>query len=80
MMTLFTAANMLRRKVQQTVSRFVGEEKGGAEVIATLIIIAVVIVLALAFRDNLSELVKSLWNNMTETGEVSEAVSVPDWN
>lgn len=55
------------------------EQAGGAEIIATLIIIAVVLVLALAFRDNLSELVKSLWNSMTQTGAQDSEPSLPDW-
>ena len=55
------------------------EQAGGAEVIATLIIIAVVLVLALAFRDNISDLVKSLWNEMLNTGETDTQPSIPDW-
>lgn len=55
------------------------EEAGGAEVIATLVIIAVVLVLALAFRDNISELVKSLWNNMLNMGEAEQAPEIPEW-
>ena len=56
------------------------EQAGGAEVIATLIIIAVVLVLALAFRDNISELVKSLWNGMLNTGKEQQEPSIPQWN
>lgn len=55
------------------------EQAGGAEVIATLIIIAVVLVLALAFRDNISQLVKSLWNGMTNVGENGADVEIPEW-
>lgn len=55
------------------------EQAGGAEVIATLIIIAVVLVLALAFRDNISDLVKSLWNSMTEIGEEGADPEIPEW-
>ena len=65
--------------VQSLVNRFRKEEQGGAEVIATLIIIAVVLVLALAFRDKLSELVKSLWNGMQTMGEEGGTVSLPTW-
>lgn len=56
------------------------EQAGGAEVIATLIIIAVVLVLALAFRDNISELVKSLWNGMLQNGEENTQPSIPTWS
>jgi len=40
----------------------------------------VVLVLALAFRDNISELVKSLWNNMLNTGENNQEPTIPEWN
>ena len=55
------------------------EQAGGAEVIATLIIIAVVLVLALAFKDKLSELVKALWNNMLEFGKEGSDPTLPKW-
>lgn len=67
-------------KVDAWFNRTFKEQAGGAEVIATLIIIAVVLVLALAFRDNLSNLVKSLWNNMTGTGTSGNQPTVPQWN
>lgn len=66
-------------KVDGWFRRVFKEQAGGAEVIATLIIIAVVLVLALAFRDNLSTLVKDLWNNMTNMGKNNTNVSVPTW-
>ena len=73
------AFNTAKATVHGWFQRVFKEQAGGAEVIATLIIIAVVLVLALAFRDNLSELVKSLWNSMTETGKNNTDVSVPNW-
>lgn len=80
---MFTAINCAFTCAKATVhgwfQRVFKEQAGGAEVIATLIIIAVVLVLALAFRDNISTLVKSLWDNMTDIGEGTEP-SIPDWN
>lgn len=80
---MFNSINNALVYAQHTVhgwfKRVFKEQAGGAEVIATLIIIAVVLVLALAFRDNLSELVKSLWNKMTTYGKTSEEVSIPEW-
>jgi Flp pilus assembly pilin Flp len=75
-----TALVCTKAKVDSWFRRVFKEQAGGAEVIATLIIVAVVLVLALAFRDNLSELVKSLWNNMTQTGENNQQVDIPEWN
>lgn len=80
---MFTAINTAiictRAKVDGWFRRVFKEQAGGAEVIATLIIIAVVLVLALAFRDNLSELVKSLWNGMLNTGETGQQPEIPEW-
>ena len=80
---MFTAINSAVACAKATVHgwfrRVFKEQAGGAEVIATLIIIAVVLVLALAFRENISALVKSLWNSMTDIGGGSEP-SIPEWN
>lgn len=72
-------ATMAKIKVDAWFKRMFNEQAGGAEVIATLVIIAVVLVLALAFRDNISDLVKSLWNNMLNIGEESQQPSIPTW-
>jgi hypothetical protein len=81
---MLTTINCAFRYTKATVhgwfQRAFKEQAGGAEVIATLIIIAVVLVLALAFRDNISELVKSLWNNMLNTGETGGEPEIPEWN
>lgn len=81
---MFAAMNYALLCAKTTVhgwfQRVFKEQAGGAEVIATLIIIAVVLVLALAFRDNLSELVKSLWNNMLNTGEQNNQPTIPSWS
>ena len=74
-----SAITCARVTVHGWFQRVFKEQAGGAEVIATLIIIAVVLVLALAFRDNISNLVKSLWNNMTDIGDDAEP-SIPTWN
>ena len=81
---MFSAINYAFLYARATVhgwfQRVFKEQAGGAEVIATLIIIAVVLVLALAFRNNLSDLVKSLWNGMTNVGEEGAPVTVPPWD
>lgn len=81
---MFTAINYAftyaRATVHSWFQRAFKEQAGGAEVIATLVIIAVVLVLALAFRDNISDLVKSLWNGMLKMGEKDQQPTIPDWN
>lgn len=74
------AAICCKIKIDAWFRRVFKEQAGGAEIIATLVIIAVVLVLAFAFRDNLSALVKSLWNNMTQTGENGAEAEIPEWN
>ena len=80
---MFTAmqnsAIMAKIKVDAWFKRMFNEQAGGAEVIATLVIIAVVLVLALAFRDNISTLVKSLWNGMLKVGKNDVQPTIPDW-
>ena len=77
--TIGTALACTRAKVDGWFRRVFKEQAGGAEVIATLIIIAVVLVLALAFRENLSNLVKSLWNGMLNIGDGADP-EIPEWN
>lgn len=76
--TIGTALVCTRAKVDGWFRRVFKEQAGGAEVIATLIIIAVVLVLALAFRENLSNLVKSLWNGMLNIGDGADP-EIPEW-
>lgn len=57
------------------------EQAGGAEVIATLIIIAVVLVLALAFREKIMELVSSLWNSLMRPDATKDTQpTIPSWD
>jgi len=65
--------------VQGWFRRVFKEQAGGAEVIATLIIIAVVLALALIFRKNLAALVSNLWNSLVKSTDVTAAPSIPDW-
>ncbi len=57
-----------KMKVDGFFRRLFKEEAGGAELIATLIIIGIVLILAFAFKDKLAELVKNIWNNLIVNG------------
>lgn len=57
-----------RVKIHNAFRRIFKEQAGGAELIATLIIIGIVLILAFAFKDKLGELVKNLWNNLIKNG------------
>lgn len=56
-------------KVDGWFKRVFKEQAGGAELIATLIIIGIVLILAFAFRTQLTTLVKDLWNGLMVNGD-----------
>ena len=55
-------------KVDGWFKRVFKEQAGGAELIATLIIIGIVLILAFAFRTQLTNLVMELWNGLMVNG------------
>ncbi len=55
-------------KVDGWFKRVFKEQAGGAELIATLIIIGIVLILAFVFKDKLIELVQNLWNKLLKDG------------
>lgn len=68
-------------KVDSWFKRAFKEQSGGAELIATLIIIGIVLILAFAFKDKLIELVKNLWNQLLKNGNqnTKQTDVVTDW-
>lgn len=47
------------------------EQAGGAEIVATLVIVGIVLALALIFRTQLVNLVKNLWDKLVFNGDTS---------
>lgn len=82
MNSLITAAKFGLYKVDGWFKRVFKEQAGGAELIATLIIIGIVMILAFAFRTQLMELVKNLWNNLLKDGnkDTSQQDVVSAWS
>lgn len=66
-----------KTKVDAWFARVFKEQAGGAELIATLVIIAIVLGLALTFRTKLNGLVKDLWNNLLVNQE--ETYQPTEW-
>lgn len=58
------AAPMCMANVHGWFRRVFKEQAGGAEIIATIVIIGIVLVLAFIFRDSLFNLVSGLWDNL----------------
>lgn len=63
-----TALFFCKVKIDNMFRRVFKEQAGGAELIATLVIIGIVLILAFAFKDKLIELVKNIWNNLIHAG------------
>lgn len=53
---------VLCQKAKEQVKDFMTKEVGGAEIIATIVLVAIVIMVAVLFKDNLMKLVKDLWD------------------
>ena len=70
------------RKVDGWFKRVFKEQAGGAELIATLIIIGIVLILAFAFKEKLIDLVQNLWNNLLKNGneDTKQGDVVEEWN
>ena len=61
-----TAAAVARFRIQNAFRQVFKEQAGGAEVIATIVIIGIVLALALVFKDKLASLVSSLWDGVVK--------------
>ncbi|MDR1158452.1 MAG: hypothetical protein LBK75_09175 [Oscillospiraceae bacterium] len=57
----------------QKTKNFIHEERGGAEIIAVIILVAIVVLLAVAFRSQLGTLVKNIWSSIS--GKETELTS-----
>ena len=73
MFSMIKAANRgatyAKFKVDAWFKRVFKEQAGGAELIATLIIVGIVLILAFAFKQKLIDLVKGLWNSLLKNGD-----------
>lgn len=50
---------------KEKLSEFRSQEVGGAEILATIILIAIVVLLAVAFRQQLSSIVTKIWGSIS---------------
>jgi hypothetical protein len=70
-----------KAKIDGWFRRTFKEQAGGAELIATLVLVGIVMVLAFAFRDKLMDLAKNIWNNLIRNGTTKTKNSdvVQEW-
>lgn len=59
---------LIKAKVDNWFRRVFKEQAGGAELVATLVIVGIVLILAFAFKEQLFKLVRSIWNNLVVNG------------
>lgn len=58
-----------KMKVDAWFKKVFKDQAGGAELIATLVIIGIVLILAFIFKDKLIDLVKNIWNKLLKNGD-----------
>mgnify|MGYP000727802805 CR=1 FL=1 len=82
---MFTMMAMAKRtaslgllKIDGWFRRTFKEQAGGAELIATLIIVGIVLILAFIFKD---QLIQNLWNGLLKNGDkdTNQGDVVPEW-
>lgn len=59
---------LIKAKVDNWFRRVFKEQAGGAELVATLVLVGIVLILAFAFKEQLFKLVKSIWNQLVVKG------------
>ena len=60
------------RHMKSAGNRLAQEERGGAEIIAAIILLAIVILLAVAFKEKIGKLLTDIWNNVDTKPLTSE--------
>lgn len=80
-MMIMNAALYCKAKVDSVFRRVFKEQSGGAELIASLVIVGIVLVLAFTFKDKLSTLVGNLWDEIVMKGneDVSRGAITSEW-
>lgn len=57
----WVVADTVKTKVKQ----FFTEEKGGGEIVGAIVLIAIVVLLAVAFKDQLEDLMSNIWSSIS---------------
>ena len=70
-MTLFTMMYMSLLAMKGKFLAMKDDERGGAEIIAVVVLVAIVIVLGIAFKDKIVDLIKGIFDNIN-TDPISE--------
>ena len=72
MNTLAVYGMIYADKFKSGMKNFLTKERGGSEIVATIILVAIVVLLAVAFRGELETLVSNIWDGVSEkTNEIN---------
>lgn len=66
MTSLYLKLQAWKESRRDTAPRLIRDERGGAEIIAAIILLAVVVLLAVIFREKIEGLLGTIWNGVDE--------------
>ena len=66
-------AETCKEKTHAWFKRVFKEQAGGAELIATLVIIGIVLIIAFAFKNSIADMVEDLWDKLVKNGDKNTA-------
>lgn len=69
--TLFIYGQIMAGRAKESVKNFWKQEKGGSEIVAVIVLIAIVMLLAVLFKDQLSDLVERIWNSINANADLA---------
>lgn len=69
MSTLLIAAKIMGDNLKEDIRDFFCRERGGSEIIATIVLIAIVVLLAVLFKDQIGNLVNNMWNDINTNSQ-----------
>lgn len=69
MSTLMIAAKIMGDNLKEDIRDFFRKERGGSEIIATIVLIAIVVLLAVLFKDQIGTLVTNMWKDINTNSQ-----------
>ncbi len=72
--TLLVYGKIVKHNVTEGIKDFLNKERGGSEIVATIVLIAIVVLLAVLFKEQIAKLVNTMWEsiNTKATGVVQQ--------
>ncbi len=67
--TLIIYGQTVKHNVKEGIKDFLKKERGGSEIVATIVLIAIVVLLAVLFKDQIGALVNSMWRSINANAD-----------